>query len=120
MVKDHRNLLAWEESIALVKMVYQITATFPKEEIYGLVSQMRRAAVSIPSNIAEGAARGGTKEFIQFLFIARGSLSELETQMLIAKELGIITSHEESVTEKIDRIFKLLSGLIHKLQGEKD
>jgi len=75
-------LKAWQEAMELVKEIYRVTRDFPKEEIYGLVSQMRRAAVSIPSNISEGAARGGDREFIQFLIIARGSLSELETQLL--------------------------------------
>ena len=72
----------------LVKEIYRVTRDFPKEEIYGLVSQMRHAAVSIPSNISEGAARGGDREFIQFLIIARGSLSEFETQLLISHDLG--------------------------------
>ena len=74
----------------LVRKIYALTQTFPKEEMFGLTSQIRRAAVSIPSNIAEGAARTGTKEFAQFLNISRGSLSELETQLLIAADLGYI------------------------------
>jgi four helix bundle protein len=83
MVRPHYNLQAWKSAMALVKDVYVLTREFPKEEIYGLVSQMRRAAVSVPSNLAEGAARNGAKEFIQFLGVAKGSLSELETQLLI-------------------------------------
>ncbi|PJC75307.1 MAG: hypothetical protein CO012_03670 [Syntrophobacterales bacterium CG_4_8_14_3_um_filter_49_14] len=81
-MRKHYELKAWQEAMELVKEIYRVTRDFPKEEIYGLVSQMRRAAVSIPSNISEGAARGGDREFIQFLIIARGSLSELETQLL--------------------------------------
>lgn len=116
MVQGHRDLLVWQESMALVKIIYQCTATFPKEEIFGLTSQMRRAAVSIPSNIAEGAARNGKREFIQFLGIARGSLSELETQILISRDLGFLTTSGSEITEKIDRLFKLLNGLLSSLQ----
>src|SRR3990172_4088398 len=86
--RPHYNLDAWKEAMALVKSVYQLTQIFPKEEIYGLTSQIRRAAVSVPSNLADGAARTGKSEFARFLSIARGSLSELETQLLIAADLG--------------------------------
>lgn len=116
MVKGHRDLLVWQESMALVTLIYQCTASFPKEEVFGLTSQMRRAAVSIPSNIAEGAARNGKREFIQFLGIARGSLSELETQILISRDLGYLSSPALEITEKIDRLFKLLNGLLGSLQ----
>ena len=109
----------------LVKEIYRVTREFPKEEIYGLVSQMRRAAVSIPSNISEGAARGGDREFIQFLIIARGSLSELETQLLISNDLGYLTPHSSLLTpypsvsdiqERIDRIFSMIGGLLRSLR----
>lgn len=90
MRRKRHDLLVWQEAIQLVKMVYEVTAGFPRDELYGLTSQMRRAAVSVPSNIAEGAARFGTKEFLQFLAIARGSLSEIETQIIIANRLGFI------------------------------
>lgn len=96
----------------LVKMTYLVTQSFPKEELYGLTSQMRRAAVSVPSNLAEGAARSTKKEFAQFISIAKGSLSELETQMLIAAELGYITP-EHDIFAHLDRVGKLLSGF-HK------
>ena len=119
MVKNHRDLLVWQEGMALVKLVYQTTAAFPKEEVFGLTSQMRRAAVSVPSNVAEGAARNGRKEFLQFLGIARGSLSELETQVLIANDLNFIADDKE-LLQKIDRLFKLMSGLIKSLQSEKE
>ena len=79
MTRPHYKLEAWKSAMALVSSIYQITRSFPKEELYGLTSQMRRAAVSIPSNLAEGAARTGQKEFAQLLSIAKGSLSELET-----------------------------------------
>ena len=117
--RGHHNLLAWQEGLALVTMVYQRTSNFPKEEIFGLVSQMRRAAVSIPSNIAEGAARNGKREFVQFLGIARGSLSELETQVIIASELGFLAPPTTDMAEKIDRLFKLINGLIHSLQRDE-
>jgi len=94
--RKHHELQVWQEAMALVKEIYRITASFPKEEVYALTSQMRRAAVSIPSNIAEGAARNGDKEFLQFLAIARGSLSELETQLLIANDLGYLGDFEET------------------------
>ena len=87
-IRPHYRLDAWKESMALVKQVYQLTDKFPSSEVFGLTAQMRRAATSIPSNLAEGAARAGAKEFAQFLNIAKGSLSELETQILIAKDLG--------------------------------
>ena len=77
--RKHHSLLVWQEAMELVQEIYNVTALFPKEEVYALTNQMRRAAVSVPSNIAEGAARTGKKEFLQFLSIARGSLSELET-----------------------------------------
>jgi four helix bundle protein len=96
----------------LVKAVYETTQIFPKKETYGLVSQMRRAAISVPSNIAEGAARTGSREFAQFLNVARGSLSELETQLIIAAELSYIGADHE-IFSRLDKISRLLTGL-HK------
>ena len=84
-IRTHKDLDVWKESILLVKDIYEISSNFPKEEIYGLTLQIRRNATSIPSNIAEGAARNTKKEFLKFLYIALGSLSELETQLIIAK-----------------------------------
>lgn len=84
LTKPHKNLDVWKKSLELVKLVYNKTNTFPKSEIYGLTNQMRRAATSIPSNIAEGAARNTKKEFVQFLHIAQGSMSELDTHFEIA------------------------------------
>jgi len=86
----HKDLDIWKEGIELVEEVYKVTAEFPKEEIYGLTNQMRRASISVPSNISEGAARSGKKEFINFLYIALGSLAELETQTIISEKLGYL------------------------------
>ena len=110
MVRPHYNLAAWKAAMALVKSVYEATRTFPQEEIYGLTAQMRRAAVSLPSNRAEGAARTGRKEFAQFLSIAKGSLSELETQLLIAAELGYL-DRKHQIFELVEEVSRLLSGL---------
>lgn len=115
MRRKHHDLNVWQESIELVKEIYEITAKFPPHEMYGLTSQIRRAAVSVPSNIAEGAARTGSKEFLQFLSICRGSLSELETQLIIANNLGYI-KNIELLTTQIDKIFGLLGGLMNSLR----
>ena len=115
MKRAHHDLKVWQEAMALVKMIYESSSSFPVEENYGLKNQIRRAAVSIPSNIAEGAARTGTKEFLQFLSISRGSLSEVETQLLIAKDLGYI-KNPDHVLEQIDKVFGLLGGLINSLR----
>jgi four helix bundle protein len=108
--RGHYTLDAWKVSRELVKNIYQLTQTFPKEEMFGLTAQLRRSAISIPSNIAEGAARAGGREFAQFLNIARGSLSELETQLLIASDLGYIMS-DDPIFEIIDRVSRLVTGL---------
>ena len=88
--KTHKDLDVWKKAMELAKEIYLLTSNFPKEEIYGLSSQMRRASVSIPSNIAEGAARNSDKEFARFLYISLGSLSELDTQIILSKDLGFI------------------------------
>ncbi len=118
MKRKHHELRTWQEAISLVTDVYKITENFPKHELYSLTSQMRRAAVSIPSNIAEGAARTSNREFLNFLSIARGSLSELETQIVISKELGYI-KNENSLMEKINEVFALLGGLIRSIRNKK-
>jgi len=115
MVKTHKDLDVWKESIELTKEIYKLTGQFPKEEIYNLTSQIRRCAVSIPSNIAEGAARKGKKEFINFLYIALGSCVELDTQLIISKELGFITD-EHNIFEPIEKIKSQLLGLIRHLE----
>jgi four helix bundle protein len=92
--QNYRDLIAWQKAMDLVESVYRTTQLFPHEELYGLTSQVRRAAVSIPSNIAEGQGRGGAKELGQFLRIAHGSLCELETQLLIAQRLAYVNALE--------------------------
>ena len=100
----------------LVKDIYRLTGSFPQQENYALASQMRRAAISVPSNIAEGAGRTGDKEFLKFLSVARGSLSELETQLIIAKELSYLTDDTE-ITARVDKVFGLLGGLMKSVQA---
>ena len=113
-LKSHKDLKVWQESMTLVVAVYKATEDFPKHEIYGLTSQIRRAAVSIPSNIAEGAGRKGKKEFARFLYIALGSLSEVETQLEIAYRLKYL-NEAETITQRIYFIRKMLSNLIKSL-----
>ena len=112
--RKHHDLRVWQRAMDLVEEIYKITALFPKDELYALTNQMRRAAVSVPSNIAEGAARNGSKEFLYFLSIARGSLSELETQLQIAVRLGYMK--KESFPSNIDTIFGLLGGLMKSIR----
>ncbi len=116
-MKTHKDLDVWKNSIELVKDVYKVTSIFPKEELYGLTNQLRRSTISIPSNIAEGAGRNHNKEFIQFLYIAQGSISELETQLIISKELDFV---KEDILEKLiirlNQIRAQLVGLIKYLQ----
>ncbi len=106
---DHKELDVWKKSMDLVTCIYKITALFPDSEKFGLISQMRRAAVSIPSNLAEGSARKGNKELQQFLYIAIGSLAELETQYLIALRLKFI-KQEPDLEEQLITVKKLLLG----------
>ncbi|MGH8225777.1 MAG: four helix bundle protein [Gammaproteobacteria bacterium] len=115
--RKHHELLAWQEAIKLVEQTYRMTRHFPREEAYGLTSQMRRAAVSVPSNIAEGAGRGGRKEFIQFLSVARGSLCELETQLIVAKKLGL-TTDSATVEHHLEKTFALIGGLINSTRKQ--
>ncbi len=119
MKRKHHDLHVWRGAIDLVKAIYQITVDFLSHEIYALTSQMRRAAVSIPSNIAEEAGRTGDREFLHFLSIARGSLSELETQVIICKELGYLKDNI-LVTEKIDKMFGLLGALINSIRKRNE
>ena len=115
MRRKHRDLLAWQHAIQLVTDVYRLTSTFPDSERFGLTSQMRRAAVSVPSNVAEGAARTTTKEYLHFLGIARGSLSELDTQLVIAQELAYAAATDD-LEKRISDLFGLLNGLINSLK----
>ena len=115
MKRKHHDLHVWQEARSLVKDIYTATKQFPRDEIYALTSQMRRAAVSVPSNISEGAARTSKKEFLQFLSIARGSLSELETQVILTTDLGYLENNQPLLS-RIDRTFSLLGGLINSIQ----
>ena len=112
MKKPHKNLDVWTLSMELARMVYRLTAAYPNEERFGLVSQMRRAAVSIPSNIAEGAARDSDNEFRNFLSIARSSLSELDTQFDLSYDLGFVPARLRSeVDELLSRVDRMLYAL---------
>ena len=114
---SYKDLIVWQKSIPLSIEIYKLTKTFPKDELYGLVSQMRRCAVGIASNIAEGYARQSRKEYLQFLFIARGSAAELETQLLIAYQLGYINEVQYRETSmSLEEVAKLLSAFISKLR----
>lgn len=116
---SHKKLEAWKESISMTIEIYKLTKNFPKNEIYGLTNQIRRSAISIPSNIAEGCARQTSKETIQFLYISLGSIAELETQLIISNELGYINNTEE-IFNKIVRIRKLIIGLIKFIKTKKE
>ncbi|WP_200763542.1 four helix bundle protein [Nitrosophilus alvini] len=116
-MKEHKDLDVWNLSMDLVEKIYKLCQTFPKEETYGLTLQIKRATISIPSNIAEGASRQSNKEFIQFLFISLGSLSELETQLLLAKRLCFVENIDETI-EDIVRIKKMLYGLINFIKAK--
>ena len=115
--RKYQKLLVWQEAMDLVVGVYRITERLPATERFGLCQQLRRAAVSIPSNIAEGAGRHSDKEFIRFLNIANGSLLEVETQLLIALQLQYIEEISE-LQNSIDKIFAMLSSLKRKLKTE--
>lgn len=115
-IKSYKDLIVWQKSVILVKKVYFLTKTFPKEEIFGLTSQMRRAAVSIPSNIAEGYGRRTRKDYGQFCSIAYGSSLELETQLVIARELNYCTARDLLEIELlVAEVGKMLNSLVHKL-----
>lgn len=110
-MKDHKDLDVWKQSMFLAEQIYALTKDFPSDEKYSLVSQMKRAVVSIPSNIAEGAGRKGNKEFVQFMYIAMGSLSELETQILLSQRLKFVIS-VDNYLDQIEKIKQMLFGLI--------
>jgi len=119
-IKSYQDLIAWQKAISLVTDVYALTADFPGHEIYGLTSQLRRASVSIPSNIAEGHGRATKGEFLQFLGHARGSLCEVQTQIFIARGLTYITlEQEEAVIARTNELGRVLSGLISSLERKK-
>jgi four helix bundle protein len=109
-VRTHKDLDVWKKAVELAEELYAVTAQFPQVELYGLTSQARRSAVSIPSNIAEGAARSSRKEFIQHLYIALGSAAELETQLILAQRMGLL--RDTSVLDRLDQVRRMLVGLI--------
>lgn len=116
LMKPHQKLNAWIHSFQLVKTLYELTNTYPPEEKFGLIAQIRRAVVSVPVNIAEGAARKGKKEFIHFLHIALGSLTELDTLILLSRDLGFISNEKAALLiNEMDAIGKMIYGLIKKL-----
>ncbi|MGA9526905.1 MAG: four helix bundle protein [Terriglobales bacterium] len=120
-MENYRNLIAWQKAKALALDVYICTREFPKAETYGLTSQMRRAAISVPSNIAEGKGRYSPKELVQFLYHARGSLLELETQLEIAHELGYIELFKfKRIQAQTTELGKILNGLIHRFQSPRN
>jgi four helix bundle protein len=117
-IKSYQDLDVWKLSVDLVEDCYRATAAFPKEEIYGMTSQIRRAAVSIPANIAEGYGRDQTGYFIQFLKISQGSARELETHLLIAARLGLLTSEAaKPLQSQCERICKMLRSLIRSIES---
>ncbi len=116
-MRSHEKLDVWKRSIDFVVEVYRLTESFPLDEKFGLTSQIRRASVSIPANIAEGAARESDKEFVRFLSIAQGSTSEVETEMLIANRLGYITSQKHvAIKSSLDDIGRMITGLSKHLK----
>ena len=114
-MKTHKDLDVWKLSRELVSDVYRVSADFPKSELYGLTNQIRRSVVSIPSNIAEGSARQGNKEFIHFLYVALGSLAELETQLFLVIDLNYL-KEDKKIFKKLERIRMMLLGLIRSIK----
>ncbi len=119
MPRPHHRLDVWNDALALVEAVYRFTSSLPADERFGLTSQLRRAAVSVPSNIAEGAARRSRKEYLHHLSISRGSLSEIETQLLISVRLGLAVENPD-LDEHVERVFARLNALIKRLSEESE
>lgn len=116
-VSTFKDLIVWQKSIALITTVYSLTKTFPADEKFGIVSQINRAVVSVPTNIAEGWGRESSKNYIQFLRIARGSLMEVETLVLISKNLDYLSEQDYSeINKQIDEVGKILQGLLKSIQ----
>jgi four helix bundle protein len=117
MIKTFKDLVVWQEAMNLVEMIYLQTKTFPKEEMYGLTSQIRRAAVSIPANIAEGNGRRSRKEYLRFLSVANGSIKELETHLLIAERLSFLPKEiSEQIQAQLRSVGRLLTALRKSLK----
>ena len=117
-IKTYRDLIAWQRAMELVRLLYQVTARMPESERFGLTNQMRRAAVSIPSNIAEGYARQTTLDYIKFLRTARGSLAELATQVEIAIAIKMLAPHPQ-LKALLDEVDRILQGLIRSLEAKR-
>ena len=118
-IQSYRDLVLWQRSMSLTEVCYRVTAEFPKDEIYGMTAQIRRAATSVPANIAEGHGRESTGSFVQFLRVAQGSLKELETHLLLVERVGIArTGVVEPVLAECDEIGRMLRALIRSLQGK--
>lgn len=116
-MKTHRDLKVWNDSIEFVTKIYKVTYNFPKEELFGITSQMRRAAISIPSNIAEGAARTSKKEFSNYLSIALGSASELETQLIISKNLQYLNIELfNTIIQDLNNLQRMIGGLMKSIK----
>lgn len=115
-IETHKDLEIWQKGIELVEKIYKLTSTFPKEEIYGIISQLRRASISYPSNIAEGAARSSRKEFIQYTYIALGSLSELDTQIIISSRLGYHI--DKNLLDEIELLRRMTLNFIKYLKSK--
>jgi len=112
-IQNFKDLKIWQKGIELVKTIYRITNSFPQHEFYGIVNQMRRSSVSIPSNIAEGFMRKHNKEYKQFLYIALGSLAELETQIIISEQLGFLNNEKNKIVQsEINGLNKMITALI--------
>ena len=121
MIRNFKDLDVWKRSVAFTTDLYKLTARFPGTERFGLTSQIRRAAVSVPANIAEGWGRGSTRKYVQFLTIARGSLMELETHLIVGCNLIFLTPDELRVASKaIEEIGKMLNGLIGALKARRE
>ncbi len=118
-IKSHRDLRVWQKSMDLAEQVYEATVAMPKTEAYGLTSQLRRAAVSVPANIAEGYGRISTRSYAHFLKTARGSLLELETQLMLAERIGVLPMNQVTpLTNETDSIGRMLSGLINSVETQ--
>lgn len=117
-IRSFTDLIAWRQAHNLALLIYQITKSFPKEEIYSLVDQMKRCAISITSNIAEGFSRQGKKEKLQFFYMALGSLTELQNQLLLAKDVSYITKEDfDKIANQTVVVSKLINGLIRSLKS---
>lgn len=116
-INTYKDLLVWQKAVAVVTSIYTLTKSFPQEEKFGIISQLNRASVSIPSNIAEGWGRESTKSYLQFLKIARGSLMETETLLEISKNLKLITDIDfTAISNDLEEVSKMLQGLIKSIQ----